>query len=72
MGDTSSIVIMNIRYLGKIITDLVWGKIVMTSIDKRGNTEMIYIIKFKNLKIKNKGNERAKGSLKVIALTTFS
>ena len=52
MGGTSSIVMMNIRYLGKTITGMVWGKIVMTLIEKRGNIEMIYIIKFKNLKIK--------------------
>ena len=37
---------MNIRHLGKIITKMFWGKIVMTFIEKRGN------IKFKNLKIK--------------------
>ena len=49
MGGTSSIVMMNIRHLGKI--KIVWGKIVMTFIDKRGNIEMIYIIKFKDLEI---------------------
>ena len=52
MRGTSSIVMMNIRHLGKIITKMVWGKIVMTFIDKRGNIEMIYIIKFKNLKMR--------------------
>ena len=57
MGGTSSIVMMNIRHLGKIITKMVWDKIVMTFIDKKGNIEMIYIVKFKNPKIKNKGNE---------------
>ena len=52
IGGTSSIVMMNIRYLGKIITKMAWDKI-----DKRGNIETIYIVKFKNLKINDKGNE---------------
>ena len=52
MGGSSSIVMMNIRHLSKIITEMVWGKIVMTFINQRQKIKMIYIIKFKNLKIR--------------------